>query len=343
MSDDEEIFAMPMIFVTGASRSGTTMLSRMLGQHSRIADLKELHCFGDLVDPDRLQAHIGREEAIRLSTRLIARNKRDVWGSVLDQDRTEAEQLWQGIADNSLPTSQVISLTLEHLAARQGKTIACEQTPRNIFYAGPLLNNYPDLRIVHIVRDPRDVLASQKNRWKRKRLGGDNIPYSEIVRVWFNYHPYTIGKLWAKATSLALQHQEHTRFFLLRFEDIIASPESELRKLCSFLDIPFEDAMLNIPQVGSSHRSNTDQQTGVAQSSLNQWVENLTSGEVFICERITKPLMQALDYSPSAGASAISPSVIAQALKYPLHVAGVLVANPRRAWIQLQAVLGKSR
>jgi len=285
---------------------------------------------------------MGREEAVRLSTRLIARNKRDVWGSVLDEDKSEARQLWQDIGDARLPTTQVVSSTLALLATRQGKSIACEQTPRNIFYAGTLLNNYPNLRIVHIVRDPRDVLASQKNRWKRKRLGGDNIPYSEIVRVWFNYHPYTLGKLWARATHLALQHREHTRFYLLRFEDIVANPEPELQKLCAFLDIPYEIAMLNIPQMGSSHRTNTDQQIGVTQSSLNRWMETLTRGEVFICERITRPLMRALSYTPSASTSALSSSVIAQLLKFPIHVAGVLAANPRRAWIQLQAVMGKS-
>jgi omega-hydroxy-beta-dihydromenaquinone-9 sulfotransferase len=341
MSEDKGIFAMPMIFVTGASRSGTTMLSRMLGQHTCVADLKELHCFGDLIDPSHLQAHLGRKEAVQLSTHLIARNKRDIWGGVREEDKSQAEQLWQEI-DANRPASQVISSTLALLASRQGKTIACEQTPRNIFYADHLLNIYPTLRIVHVGRDPRDVLASQKNRWKRKRLGGDNIPYAEIVRVWFNYHPYTLGKLWASATQLALRHQEHARFYLLRFEDIVANPEPELQKLCTFLGIPYEDAMLNIPQVGSSHRANIDQQTGVTQSSLNRWVETLTSGEVFICERITRRLMQRLCYTPSASSSALNPSVIAQVLKYPIHMAGVFAVNPRRAWIQLQAALGKS-
>ncbi|MCU7890883.1 MAG: sulfotransferase [Candidatus Thiodiazotropha sp. (ex Ustalcina ferruginea)] len=336
-------FTEPMIFVTGASRSGTTMLSRMLNQHSSVSDLRELHCFGDLSDSSNLRESMGKKQAVDLSAQLIARSKRDVWGTVIDEDKMEAEQLWQRAAEDNPPTGKVISSTLSFLAARQGKAIPCEQTPRNIFYAGDLLQSYPNLRIVHIVRDPRDVLASQKNRWKRRRLGGDNIPFSEIIRVWCNYHPYTISKLWARATRLALHYKAQERFYLLRFEDLVENPESEVQKMCGFLGLPYESAMLDIPQVGSSHRNNAEQQSGITKSSLNRWVDVLSSGEVFVCEKMTSSLMKKFSYSPVSSDSPISLSDIMQLLKFPIHAAGVLFTNPRRAWIQFQAVMGKSK
>lgn len=343
MNGATEKFTQPMIFVTGASRSGTTMLSRMLGKHSSVAGLRELHCFGDLYDAGKLGEHIERNQAVRLSAQLIARSMRDVWGNLLDQDRVEAEKLWHSVPDGTLQAGQVIATTLAHLAEKLGKVIPCEQTPRNIFYAADLLESYPNLKMVHLARDPRDVLASQKNRWKRKRLGGSNIPYSEIVRVWFNYHPYTISKLWVKANRLALQLAGHPRFRLVRFEDIVARPQIELEKLCNFLELPFEPGMLDVPQVGSSHRSNADQTLGVTSSSVNRWVETLSSGEVFVCERLAGPLMDELSYPRGTNDSHIDPSVLAQILKYPVHAAGVLATNPRRAWIQFQAILGKSK
>ncbi len=39
-----------LVFVAGASRSGTTMLNRILGQHPSICAMNELHYFGDLFD-----------------------------------------------------------------------------------------------------------------------------------------------------------------------------------------------------------------------------------------------------------------------------------------------------
>lgn len=330
-----------MIFVTGASRSGTTMLSRMLGQHSLINGLKELHCFGELVDPNKLQKHIDKPHAIDLCTQLLARSKRDIWGQANDEDAKEAEQLLQQIGSESIGAGDVVALALDHIAKSHGKEMACEQTPRNIFYAGALLEYYRHLKIVHIVRDPRDVLASQKNRWKRKRYGGDNIPYSEIIRVWFNYHAYTITKLWVKATDLALQLKQHERVFILRFEDIMTDPEREIRNLCAFLDVPYESEMLDIEQIGSSHRQNTDQQRGVVKKAVNNWKRTLTPGEVAICERVAATEMQAFSFPVNKDNSLLSFSVAKQIAKYPLHIVGVLLSNPRRAWIQIQAILGK--
>jgi hypothetical protein len=193
------------------------------------------------------------------------------------------------------------------------------------------------------VRDPRDVLASQKNRWKRKKYGGKNIPYTEIIRVWFNYHPYTITKLWTRATCLARELQNHERCHVVRFEDIISDPEIELRKICDFLQLSYEDTMLNIPQVGSSHTNNRDTKYGVRRSSLNRWKTSLSQGEVYICELLAEREMRTFAYKKSETGKLISLSIIKQLLKYPIHVIGVLAANPRRAWIQLQAVIGKSR
>ena len=183
MKDSTQKFSSnPLILVTGASRSGTTMLSRMFGRHSQVCGFKELHCFGDLVDVNALASPLDSEQAQTLVARLIASSKRDIWGQVETADTQEAESLLSSYSGSN-SAGEIAALAFDYIAKQADKTIPCEQTPRNIFYARQLLDYYPNLTIVHIVRDPRDVLASQKNRWKRKRFGGDNIPYSEIIRV----------------------------------------------------------------------------------------------------------------------------------------------------------------
>lgn len=343
MDIDRQIMDMPMLFVTGASRSGTSMLSMMLGNNSKIAGLKELHGFGELVDPNKLHKPITKHEAIHLSRQLIARSKREIWGGIAREDGIEAEALWRDVCDTGIQVGYAVAKVMAYIASVKSKKIPCEQTPRNIFYARQLLEYYPNIRIVHIVRDPRDVLASQKNRWKRKKLGGSNIPYSEIIRVWFNYHPYTITKLWSRATRLAAELQAHEHFHVLRFEDIISDPEVELRKICDFLKISYEKEMLNIPHVGSSHAINTSAKSGVRQSSINRWKSCLSMGEVYICELLADAEMRTFAYAKSEITKPISLSLINQLLKYPIHAFGVLASNPRRAWIQLHALIGKSR
>ncbi len=132
--------------------------------------------------------------------------------------------------------------TVRHLMDGSGKSIACEQTPRNIFYARELLQAYPNAVVVHMLRDPRAVMASQKRRWQRRSLATDakRFPLLQSIRVWVNYHPYTIARLWARATRAAGALGDHPRFKVIRFEDLLANPEETVRKLAAAIEIDFE-------------------------------------------------------------------------------------------------------
>jgi hypothetical protein len=316
------------------------MLTRVLGNHSQVLGLNELHYFGELCDPGTGLEPLDADALTRLAARLLARQARGVWGEgPTDLDQYWALHLVARLRPEQRTSAGVFAAVLQKLATEAGKRFACEQTPRNIFYAARLLQIYPGARVVHLVRDPRAVLASQKNRWRRKSLGGANVPWSEVVRVWVNYHPLTMARLWVKAHQAALDLARHPRFLLLRFEDLVADPEQEVRKLCEFLGIGFERDMLEVPQVGSSNRPNREAQKGISKDVLNRWERVLGRGEVALCERIARPLMERFSYPPLGRGCALGPAVIPQLLRYPLHLAGVLMANPRRAWIQWSALL----
>ena len=69
-----------IIFVSGASRSGTTMLSRILGNHSRILGLRELHYFGDLCDSADT-SQLDDRALRRLAATIFSRQEHEVWGA----------------------------------------------------------------------------------------------------------------------------------------------------------------------------------------------------------------------------------------------------------------------
>ena len=111
---------------------------------------------------------------------------------------------------------------------------------------------FPDAVVINIVRDPRDVLLSQKNKWHRRFLGARNIPLTEAIRAWANYHPYTIARLWVAAVRTAMRYVGHPRFVSIRYEDLLKQPEETIRSLCSVTGLAFTEEMLDVPQVGSS-------------------------------------------------------------------------------------------
>ena len=58
------------IFIVGSSRSGTTMMGRILGNHSDIFTFKELHFFGTIWTNNSNQ-DLNRQEQIDLLSRLL--------------------------------------------------------------------------------------------------------------------------------------------------------------------------------------------------------------------------------------------------------------------------------
>ena len=330
-----------MIFIVGASRSGTTMLNRVLGNHSQIAALNELHYFGDLWQPGLGHTSLPENELKRIASTLLHRHHHGIWGrDSSKKDGKLAEKIIEGLDKSQLNGIDLFYIIMKWIANDNNCEIISEQTPRNIFYAKQLLENYEDANVIQLIRDPRAVLSSQKNRWRRKWLGGKNTPWSEVIRVWINYHPITITKLWTKAIKTGQQLSNHPRFLTVRFEDLVNAPHKEVRRICDFLSIEYQQEMENVPHVGSSIKTNTEHKRGISADTQDSWKSTLTRGEIAICERLTKSYMTEYNYSPVSDKVHLL-SIIFYLLIFPLHILGVILINPRRAWIQLKAGITK--
>ena len=293
---ERDVAASP-IFVVGNSRSGTTMVGRALGRHPLVFTLGEIHFFEQLWsagDEDRLP----ESEATGLAARLIC-TQRDGYLRRGDpaRFRSEAREILRPARRRAYTAAGVFEGFLLHEAARGGKEVPCDHTPRNVFYIGEILRLYPRARVINLVRDPRDVLLSQKRKWKRRFLGAKGIPLREAVRAWINYHPLVMSKLWNSSVRAADRFAEHGRVRSLRFEDLLASPEGELRGVCEFLGIPFDQSMLRVPQVGSSGGPDRPDRKGIDRNRAGSWRKGgLSDAELFLCQRLTGPLMRRHGY-----------------------------------------------
>lgn len=338
-----------MIFVTGASRSGTTLLSFILRRHPQVLGLPELQYFGEFADPRRIESPWPRRTLLRAAEAIYARHETGVRMATLQRcDPAEIASYAShraGILVSDLPPEGrnpygVFAAAMRDLAREAGRTMICEQTPRNIFYAEALLETYPEARIVHMVRDPRAVMASQKKRWKRRRLlaNPEALSRADALRAWVNYHPYTMATLWARATAEALRLSSHPRFLMVRFEDLLSHPRETVQKVCAHVGLEFQPGMLDVPQINSSHESSAaGPRRGLNPDAIDAWRRSLNRSEIAITERLCRVEMILNGYellglsSPTADLR-YGPSYLA-------HAAGVFILNPKRAWIQLMAML----
>lgn len=317
------------------------MMCRVLGAHPKILGMNELHFFGDTISDIALAASpINRDTAIRQSAEIIARQKNGIWGAGAGPEEF-------ALASEILPPNGegytsflAFERTCNILARQAGKQMACEQTPRNIFYAADLLKHLPRAKIIHLVRDPRAVVASQKYRWRRKALGGGNIPWSEVIRVWANYHPLTISKLWQRAASAGEQLKGHPNYLQVKFEDVIRKPNEILPEICRFIGVEFFEGMMDVPMVGSSQRSDRGGK-GFSPESIDSWRQTLGKCEKRIIEMVLGKYLDHYGYERTQARCLLG--LVTMAAKYPLHILAAAMANPRRFLIQARAYLGARR
>ncbi|MBL6962978.1 MAG: sulfotransferase [Bacteroidetes bacterium] len=90
----------------------------------------------------------------------------------------------------------------------------------------------PDFKLIHLVRNPVDCFPSFASRHEMDgdavKIAGSWVTLNSIIRIYFE-----------KNKDLAKQ------FLLIRYEDLTNNTKNELIKMCKFLQIDFEDNMLD--------------------------------------------------------------------------------------------------
>jgi hypothetical protein len=209
-----------LIFVLGNPRSGTTMMGRILGNHPSIHTFRELHFFEQLWAPEDENRKLSASEASDLAARLIC-IENDGFFTQGNPGRfnKQGRLIVENIKDFS-PVG-IYEAFLKYNTSENGKTIPCEQTPGYVYYIQEILDLLPEARIINMVRDPRDILLSQKNRWKRRFISKEKKLPKIIFRTWMNYHPVSTSWLWNAAIKTAYNFIDNRRVYPVRFEDVL--------------------------------------------------------------------------------------------------------------------------
>jgi len=284
-------------FIVGNSRSGTTMMLRILNNHPEVFVLNELHFFEQLWSTADKNKILDRQEAILLASKLFYIQKEGYTGE-MDAHRyiTEAEKFIDGSDHKTLYPHVVYAELMKYVTASEGRQIPCEKTPQNVFYIREILELFPHARIINMVRDPRAILLSQKRKWMRRKMGATFITRKEAFRLRINYHPYTLSKLWNAAIHAAGQFKDHPQILTVRFEDILNDPAATMQTICRHLDIPYFPEMLDIPQASSSNEADSNEK-GIKKERAGNWKNGgLSDAEIAICERTSGLYLQQFGY-----------------------------------------------
>jgi hypothetical protein len=264
------------IFIVGAPRSGTTLLRNMLNRHPAIAICRETE-FHRLVF-QRRRAFGGLSD-VRNRQRLV---KQYLLTRRIQRMQMDSRALEQALLREGTSYEAFLASLLRFYAQAHGKKRCGEKTPMHALFTETLCEWYPGAIIIHILRDPRDVVAS-------------------LLRVpWASQNVLGNAHLWVQCNVAARRSRHRPNYLLVRYEELVAQPELELRHICAFIDEEYSPAMLVPNWDPTAHQPwYRRAEEPVTTERVEKWREQLTANQVSLTEWVVGSHMQTFGYEPA--------------------------------------------
>jgi len=269
------------VFIGGCGRSGTTLLGAMLGTHA--------DCLATPESKFRFLPYRQRQQAAE---------RMDLSAALADIVDHWSYKIWeieidQAAALNSCKSYPELLLHIVGVyGAKAGKPSAklwIDHTPGNIKFASLLVDQFPEARLIHMVRDGRATAASV--------VGLDWGPNTVAAAAewWVDY--VTRG-----LAVESLYGQQRVKRVV--YEQLVTEPEDALRDICAFLGIDYDPGMIEgrgfkVPGFTADQHALVGRRPDPAR--LEAWRKTLTQREIEVIESIAVDLLSGLGYEPVYG------------------------------------------
>ncbi|MBO6782632.1 MAG: sulfotransferase [Alphaproteobacteria bacterium] len=221
------------VFVLGMPRSGTSLVEQILASHSNV------HGAGE------------REDMLRLA---------DGLGETLNDTRAYPACIESLDAEATARTAEAYLRSLKRCAPHAARIV--DKMPGNFHHVGLIATLFPNAKIVHCVRDPRDTclsiyfgdfVGSHAYSYDLTNLGRYHREYQALMRHWHDVLP--------------------GRILDLSYEEMIDDQEGRSRELVRFCGLDWEAACLDFHKTRRNvrTRSNAQVRQPIYRSSLGRW------------------------------------------------------------------------
>jgi hypothetical protein len=224
----------PFVFIVGCPRSGTTVLQRVVDAHPLLAIINQSRWIPGF---SRMVARRSPDGLVTADMIPRLLNYRGLFQK-LGISREALEQL---LARGALSYARFVSAVFDLYGQNHGKSLVGDKTPIYVRSIRMLHAQWPDARFVHLIRDGRNVCLSTVN-WERQAAW-----LSKTYVTWREDAVTTAAMRWRWNVRLgreAGQTLDAGRYYELRYEALVNQPGEECARLCAFLGVPYDEAML---------------------------------------------------------------------------------------------------
>jgi sulfotransferase family protein len=171
-------------------------------------------------------------------------------------------------------------------AKREGKRRWGDKTPHYVFELDVLERLFPGMRVVHLIRDGRDVACS-------------HLALHRSGQHWTAGSAPAAAGWWRAAlrAGRAAGRQLGERYLEVRYEQLVADPEGTLPEVCAFAGIGYRPEMIEdrraIVMPGDPLFARA---AGAVETQARSWQRELTPRQVAEFEAVAAPELEALGY-----------------------------------------------
>ena len=241
------------LLVVGLPRSGSSFLSEVISQIDGwyVFDDLYLHrkaleigATGELSEAqmDRLLFFLGWQIRARLRHGSYA---------IPNVAEDEVEAMNAALKTSLLGTGATWADLQEEWMYRLALRAGCEnwgyKMPQAFRHLDALFEHYPEMRVIFLLRAPKDVLASYKHMRPDSQDGNAA-----------QYHPIAHAVYWRLASQAYFDAKERfgDRIMLLKFEELTADPTAAAARIAAFTGTPAPGEIRMPPKPNTSYRKN---------------------------------------------------------------------------------------
>jgi len=218
-------------FLGGTGRSGTSLAAERIATHPDVVYFQEPFWFCDR--NRQVLAYLRDEVDAEAFKETMRRSLRNVQAGFQEQGDTEMLRRYRAKGVLEDPESVVggvmammdVRSYIERLARVSGRRYWIEKTPHNVRHAQIIARVFPQARIVHVIREPKDICASLlEQHWGPKGALRFAPWYQQVMTDAL------------EAYRAIPRHQ----YLVIEMETLVRQPHAELGRALRFLEIEYD-------------------------------------------------------------------------------------------------------
>lgn len=280
---------LPLFFIIGRPRSGTTLLRMLFEAHPQVTVPPESPFIVFLY---KKYGRITRWDEATITAfcdDVMAQRYFSKW--LIERD-TLLEWLLQEKGEHTYQHMvKKVCLAYHSVYPKSDIVLIGDKNPAYALYINRVHQIFPEAKIIYITRDYRDN-------------------YLSLTRVNFEVPvvPLVVYR-WKFALKMALELKKKNpdKIYMLRYEDLATNPEPHLRAMCKFLDLPFDASVFSFyekkaemeqayggsDEIKTIHRSLLNP---ISTDRLDRWKEEMTPGQIRMADLVAGKLADETGY-----------------------------------------------